>query len=1299
VTVLDGGGAEKTGRTWTNSYSINQTAVAPELNYWVVNNTGYLYHVRLSDYNGINSIIQANSVGWPSDDCTPTYSSFENTVDGSNEPLPPLPDCGELYRVFFESPAGDLPQTAPSAQGTVNVLPSVLGPADLVVDDLAFQQDSLSANSGTFSYSITPRFSGSYQLQIDVDGNGSYDDPRDVVAQLGADGSGSYTYHFDGVDGEGNPITDCTQMHARLFFDKLGEIHVLQTDVEQRSGISITRENGAGAPNSTVYWDDSQMPGTRANGTPQTDGTAGVDSSTSVHGWAYSTNSWGNQRVIDDWTYLPAELGTGEISLSGRCLSIVKESTATADSRVGDTVTYTVTATNNGDLDYTADQPATVFDDLSGVLDDADYKGGAKASLGDAPAFVDPSFLRWSGALAAGQSVELTYTVTLKAGGDGVVRNVAWQPAVVPPTGQPPETVPACDITTEPGTDPTTGEPCAPENFQLPRLTIAKKADLSAISANGGVVTYTVTVTNEGPGDFSADAPGKATDDLSKVLDDGDYREDASATVGTVTFDGDHTLNWSGALTAKQSAVITYSVVYDSTAAEGDASLVNTACVPQNLALDPAAACANVEVPGARLTESKSVNPADGDSVVPGQSVEYTLTFSNTGGAPATVNTSDDLSGVLDDADIATGPTASAPGLTLGAVNANGVFTIVGTVPANSTTTVTYSVTVKDFADQGDHVLGNVLACDVSLPDCDPPATSNPVRHLVIDKVADPASGVDTSDTVTYTVTVHNDGAADYTAGDPAVVTDDMTDVLDDAMLDADSVDSESGKAAYDEAAKTLTWTGALASGASTSFSYTVTVTNVGNHSLVNAVTCDDDCAPVTVTVPLPHVVPAKASQPTSGEAVQAGQVITYTLTYVNDGQAAGTVDSTDDLSDVLDDAALTSRPVASDPAVTAVAADESLRVTGPIAAGATVTVVYQITVNPDGQRGNNVAGNVLMPDVPQLCGEEPCAPPTTEHPVGELIDWKSVDPASGTNVAPGQSVTYTLHFRSTGAAPVAIDREDDLTRVLDDATLTVDPAASDPSVSVSSVTDGRFAIHADALAPGQTVTVTYTVMVNPDGQRGDDQLGNFLVDPGEAPPATCEPSDDEMPDCTVNYVSYIVATKSVNPTSGTAVKDGQKVTYTLTFTNASTNPNADDSPVEYTDYLKDVLDDATVTTAPFSSAASVKATVSGETMAISGSLASGAAAQVTYTVTVKDYAKQGNHRLGNILAVTGGDPICAPGSKLCTENGITPPTPGLASTGSSLSPAALLGALVALLAGAAIALIRRRRNATENRR
>src|SRR5690625_1108236 len=106
-------------------------------------------------------------------------------------------------------------------------------------------------------------------------------------------------------------------------------------------------------------------------------------------------------------------------------LEIAKTSDATADSRPGDDVTYTVTATNTGEVDFTEDAPATVFDHLAEVLDDAAYNSDAEASRPGSIAYDEP-LLSWTGPLPVGESVELKYTVTLQAGGDGDVHNVAW---------------------------------------------------------------------------------------------------------------------------------------------------------------------------------------------------------------------------------------------------------------------------------------------------------------------------------------------------------------------------------------------------------------------------------------------------------------------------------------------------------------------------------------------------------------------------------------------------------------------------------------------------------------------------------------------------------------------------------------------------------------------------------------------------------------------------------------------------------------------------------------------------------
>ncbi|WP_460948300.1 DUF7927 domain-containing protein [Okibacterium endophyticum] len=1372
-------------------------------------------------------------------------------------------------------------------------------------------------------------------------------------------------------------------------------------------------------------------------------------------------------------------------------LEIEKTSNATEDTRPGDDVTYTVTATNSGAGDYTAANPAVVLDDLSGVLDDGVYNNDAQASDGSTPSYASP-LISWSGPLASGDVVTIEYTVTIAGGGDGVVRNVAFAPGCVPADPDCVTTTPECDPPTG-GTDPTTGIPCAESELLLPKLTHTKVANTTELPVDGGEVEYTITVTNAGPGVFTDAKPGSISDDLSGVLDDGTVTGGPSADVGTATFDATgESIAWEGALGVGEVATITYTVTYDSST--GDNSLVNVACLPVELAQNPADPCRSVQIPGSDLQDRKSVNPASGTSVVAGQEVTYTLYFENTGQADATVDTFDDLSNVLDDAVLTGGPTTSDPALTA-TLNGNQIG-ITGTVPVNTIYTVTYTVTVNAFDQQGDHILGNVLGGDEGCPADDPTCrTENPIRHLTVTKTSDAAANVKAGDTVEYTVTVKNDGKGDYTDQEPAVARDDLTDVIDDATYNGDA-DASAGTVSY--TAPILTWTGALASGDTETFTYTVTVTNAGDHVLENtagpvcadpeicdppvvvttplphvvpakssapasgegvnagdvvtytltwtndgeaagvvdatddlsdvlddgdvtaepavvpvnpAITvlrtgdqirvtgpigigevvtvtyevtirpdgergnnvaknvltpdippyvCEDgdvdceefpppvtehpigeleksktsnpasgtsvvagqdvtytltfknvgkapvdvdtfddlsgvlddaaltggptrsdavltptlngtqididgtiplngvvtvtytvtvneyaqqgdhvlgnvlgeDCAedddtcrtenpirhltvtktsdaaanvkagdtveytvtvkndgkgdytdqepavarddltdviddatyngdadasagtvsytapiltwtgalasgdtetftytvtvtnagnhvlentagpvcadpeicdpPVVVTTPLPHVVPGKSSEPASGEELQAGDVVTYTLTWTNDGEAAGVVDATDDLSDILDDGTVSSEPVPSDPAVTVVRNGDEIRITGPIQKDQTITVTYQVTINPDGDRGNNIARNVLTPDVPpEVCadGDADCEefpPPVTEHPLGELDDWKTVDPASGGTVRPGQEVTYTLHFQNTGKADVDVNRDDVLTKVLDDATITTMPASSDSALTVSALNGDRFTV-TGTLIPGQVVTVTYTVTVNPDGARGDDRLGNVLVPNGEVPPEECVPTDEERPDCTVNHVSNVVPSKSANPASGAKVAQGEQVTYTLTFENVSTNPDAAPAPIDYTDHMAGVLDDATITSGPTSSDASVTVATEGDTIRVTGAVASGEKVTVTYTVTVKAYDRQGDHHLGNVIAVTGEEPICAPDTQLCTSHELTPPPPGLSVTGGDIAWAALVGALALLVLGGGAVMITRRRRETAN--
>ncbi|MFF5923005.1 DUF11 domain-containing protein [Streptomyces flavochromogenes] len=98
------------------------------------------------------------------------------------------------------------------------------------------------------------------------------------------------------------------------------------------------------------------------------------------------------------------------------------EITKTASPRTvkpGDTLTYTITAKNISTLDY---PNARFGDDLTGILDDADYRGDVRTDLGTAT-YTAPR-IGYAGTIPAGRTATVTYSVKIKKppAGDGRLR-------------------------------------------------------------------------------------------------------------------------------------------------------------------------------------------------------------------------------------------------------------------------------------------------------------------------------------------------------------------------------------------------------------------------------------------------------------------------------------------------------------------------------------------------------------------------------------------------------------------------------------------------------------------------------------------------------------------------------------------------------------------------------------------------------------------------------------------------------------------------------------------------------------
>ncbi|UMG93867.1 DUF11 domain-containing protein [Nocardioides sp. TF02-7] len=499
----------------------------------------------------------------------------------------------------------------------------------------------------------------------------------------------------------------------------------------------------------------------------------------------------------------------------------------------GEELTYTLRFENlgQGQGDVARD------DHLGMLLDDAELVDGPTvAGAGALTAEVEGDRIEVRGTLGAGDVATVTYAVRVKPdaqrvedGGDDVLGNFLIGPDEQPPT----ECLPEADE------DST----CNP----VPRIVDSKSvspADRTSVAA-GDELTYTLRFENLGQGEGTV-----ARDDhLGMLLDDAELM--AGPTVGgegdlTAEVEGDR-IEVRGTLGAGDVATVTYTVRVKSDADRqadgGDDVLGNflidpdeqppTECLP---AADEDSTCNPVP----RIVDSKSVSPADGTSVEAGDELTYTLRFENLGQGDGTVARDDHLGMLLDDAELVDGPTVAGDG-SLTATRDGRRIQVRGTLGAGDVATVTYTVRVKPDAqrvEDGDDVLGNFLVDPDEepptecLPTADEDSTCNPVRALDVDKTSDRTAETEIGDTVTYTVTAENVGAADYTAADPAQVRDTLAGVLDDATYNDDATADRTGTLDYTE--PVISWEGALAVGETVTIAYTVTLQAGGDLQVRN---------------------------------------------------------------------------------------------------------------------------------------------------------------------------------------------------------------------------------------------------------------------------------------------------------------------------------------------------------------------------------------------------------------------------------------------------------------------------------
>ena len=785
------------------------------------------------------------------------------------------------------------------------------------------------------------------------------------------------------------------------------------------------------------------------------------------------------------------------------------------------------------------------------------------------------------------------------------------------------------------------------QSCSTPQLTISLSAGTST-AVPGGIVHYTVSVTNSGSAAYSA---ATFTDSLSGVIDDATYNGDASASAGSVSYTSPN-LTWTGSLAVGAAATITFSATVNNPDA-GDKSLVSTVTstsTGSNCAAGSTDSRCSSTIPVSILTMAVTASPS---TTAPGATVNYTITVTNSGTVAYTgAALADSLSGVLDDASYNANATATAGSVTYSSPN----LTWTGNLAVGAVATITFSVTVSN-PDTGNKILASTLTSATAGSNCASGSTdtrcANTVTVLVpgLTIALTASTGTPTPGTVvTYTITVTNSGQTAYTG---AALADSLSGLLDDASYNNDAtVTAGPGSVTY--SSPNLAWTGNLAVGAVATITFSVTVNNpdTGDKLLATTVTsatagsnCPAGSTDSRCTSSIQVLVPGLAISVSAGAPTTTpGAKVQYTVTVTNTGGTAYTGAAfTDPLGDVLDDASYNGDATAT--AGPRSFASPNLTWTGNLAVGAVATITFSVTVsNPD--TGNKIlASTITSATTGSTCpAGNPAASCTATVDVAVLT---IVNSAGASSTTPGSVVRFTTTFTNSGQVPyTGITVASNIMDVVDDATPNGDQTATSGTLSLTATGiswTGNIPV-------GGTVTITGTVTVNnPD--TGNKVLASTITT--AAPGSNC-PAGGSDPRCSVS-VPVLIPALTITATANTSTAaPGTVIGYTVTVTDSGQTPY---TGATFTDSLAGALDDASYDGNAATTAGSV--TYSSPNLTWTGDLAVGATATITFSVTVNNPDTGDKVIVTAVTSSTVGS-TCPPGGQ----------NPGCTVTVAGLTPA-----------------------------
>ncbi|MCP4540805.1 MAG: DUF11 domain-containing protein [Chloroflexi bacterium] len=808
--------------------------------------------------------------------------------------------------------------------------------------------------------------------------------------------------------------------------------------------------------------------------------------------------------------------------------------------RTGDTLVYTLTVVNSGELSTTFSvndtlDPNTIF---------TAFVGSPPGSYGHAAGVVT-----WTGTVNGDDQVQLEFEAVVNAVMSGGVTNTARFEG-----------------------DGGTYTDTAVTQILVPaELTATKQVEPVGPVIAGEFLTYTIVMRNVGGDDahvtFSDEIPAHTDYDSQSAQIDppppAHAPPDASGSP----------ITWNGNLAASEAATLTFQVQVAPGTVAGTV-ISNVAWLQETNEPGPffGVAVSNT-VLAPIFTATKQANPAG--VVLPGNRITYTLVVTNesTGIAQVTVTDTLPISATCLPATIEVFPgTHDLP------VCAAGTLTWQGNVNSYSFARLTYAVVVSDSVPTGAIIANSAQVQELSQPaDILIVGTSNVVvaPDLSADKRVSPEGDIFAGGELTYTIVISNSGNADA-----------LVSFSDPLPANTDIITTYVTPITYNPpvyAPTTLTWNDVIAPNESATITLRVAVnagtltgtviSNVGWFQELNEpgpVFSDS----VSNTVRSPVLNTDKQSTPSG--PVRPNDTISYSIVIANaDGGIAQAV-----MTDTIPaHTTYVSFSVQASEGSPPIYDPGSERITwqGNIDVHHLVTVTFAVTVDPDTADGEIITN---IAQVEEMSQPGMIASPSVTNPVAapNVSMIKQVDPPG--NVIVGTTLSYTIVITNDGGATAQIVFSDTV------PTYTTFITGSEyviPSIYAPLVHSNGILTWQEQIGPGQVATITFRVQIDPGTPSGttiynvaqmrelsdpttiySDTTTNTALAPTFSAAKYATPQNFVRPGDTINYdivlnnttlgIAWAVMTDTV-PTNTTYISESARIAVSVILLNAYDPP------------------------------------------------------------------------------------------------------------------------------------------------